>query len=95
MFSPKDPAEIITLTFDFAALTMTPTLPVVTVSALTYSADPSPSGILYGSPAVTGAKITQMIRNGVSGVYYEVTCQVDSGGERYTMTEVLPVLRQF
>lgn len=95
MLSPKAPAEIITLIFDFTALTSTPTNPVVTVTALTYSADPSPSGILQGLPTVIGSKVTQLIQNGVNGVYYEVTCQVDSGSERYTLTDVLPVIRQY
>jgi len=92
-FSPKDPAEIITLGFDFAALTSTPSSPVFTVTRLAGAADPDPSALKSGAASISGTKALQKIVGGVSGCRYLIECQVDApDGSRYVLTGVLPVV---
>lgn len=91
-FSPKAPAEIIVLGFDFAALTSAPSSPVVTISRQSGSADPAPGDMLSGIPVVTGTKVLQKVIGGVAGTRYVVQAQVDApDGSRYLLAGVLPV----
>lgn len=92
-FSPKDPAEIVPLAFDFATLTSTPTNPVVTIAR-----DSGPkgaldlSGMLLGSPQIVGTEVRQKIQGGVAATTYRVRAQVDTAdGFRYVLTGLLPV----
>jgi hypothetical protein len=93
MFSPKAPVEIVTLTFDFSALTGGVTNALLTVAA-SIGVDAAPAAILSGMPQVSGAKVLQKVQGGLSGVHYELTCQVDTsdGESRYALKEVLPVI---
>lgn len=91
-FSPKQPAEIVTVAFDFASLTTSPTSPVVTATRHAGEADATPSAILSGSPSVSGSKILHKVTAGTDGTDYLLTCQVDTAaGERYILAGVLPV----
>lgn len=92
-FSPKDPAEIVPLSFDFAALTSAPINPVVTVvrdSGPKGAADLS--GMLLGTPQITGTEVLQKVQGGIATTTYRVRAQVDTAaGLRYVLTGLLPV----
>ena len=91
-FSPKDASEVIVLAFDFAALTATPTAPVVTVTRHAGVADAAPESIKSGAATVSGSRVLQRVTGGVTGTDYLLRCQVDSpDGQRYILAGVLPV----
>jgi hypothetical protein len=91
--SPKDPAEIITLSHDFAAITNAPSNPVVTVvQAGGQGSDASPDAIKSGPAQVHGSKVLQKVVGGVSDVDYRITWQVDAhDGSRYVEATLLQV----
>lgn len=72
--SPKDPQEVITVTFDFSALAASVSSPTVTVSRVAGNADASPSSMLSGSPQVSGAQVLQKITGGINGTTYDLKC---------------------
>ena len=89
--NPKDPAEIVTLSYDFASLTATPSSPVVTISVL-YGIDADVAAMLTGAPALVGTKVLQQISAGLAGVDYTVRYQVDApDGDRYVEAQKLMV----
>lgn len=91
-FDPKDPAEVITLAFDFAALTTSPSSPVVTATRHAGTADSTPEAIISGDPLVSGTKVLQKVVAGTAGTDYLLRCQVDApDGSRYVLAGVLPV----
>ena len=91
-FDPKDPTELITVAFEFAALTDTPSAPVVTAARHAGADDETPAAILSGSPTVSGSKVLQEIIDGNAGTDYLLRCQVDApDGSRYVLAGVLPV----
>ena len=92
MLSEKDPAEIITVTFDFAALAETVTAPVVTATSHAGVLDPTPHAILSGPPYIQGTQVLQRIVGGVGGTNYALRCEIDNpDGPRYALVGVLPV----
>lgn len=93
MFSIKDPAEAITVTFDFSFLAASITSATVTASQYSGNADANPSAIVSGPTQISGAKALQKIVAGVAGTYYELTCQVTGAdGNIYVLKEVLPIV---
>ena len=93
-FDPKDPLEIIPLTFDFAAelqgqsLSGTPTV-VVTVYSGT---DPTPANIISGAVTVLGDRVRQNVKEGVLGVEYLIKITVTTTtGLKYTKGRILPL----
>lgn len=93
-FDPKDPEEVIPVTFDFSKLAITTiSAPQVTATRFEGAADASPSAILSGAPTVTGMSVVQKVIGGVSGCTYALRCRVDTP-EGYRWAEVvhLPVL---
>lgn len=94
-FSAKDPAEVVTLTFDFVNLTDTPTSPDITVTRHAGTADASPSAILSGSATISGTKTLQQVQDGVDGTSYRMRCKVFApDGSEYVLTGILPVKSQ-
>ena len=88
----KDPAEIITVAFDFSSLTSSVTSPGLTVSAASGKEDANASAMISGSPAVAGAEVRQRIIGGQAGTTYALRCVVDAAdGSRYVLTALLPV----
>ena len=79
MFSPKDPAEEITIAFDFSeVITVISGIPVITVSVVS-GTDPDYESVLSDVPQVfQNNKVLQRIRNGVSGVNYQFRCVATS-----------------
>lgn len=94
MFSTKDPQEVIVVTFDFSALTATVTSPSVTASVASGKPDASPSAVLSGTPAISGAKILQTVIAGQDGTSYDLVCKVTSsdGIQKFVLSDVLPVV---
>lgn len=82
--SPKVPAEIIPVTFDFSELGVT-TIDAVyqTGVYVTVGTDGSSAAMLAGSPTIDGATVTQLIRNGVAGCTYRLYCIINTGSEKY------------
>lgn len=92
-FDPKDPAEIVPLTFDFTALTDTPSSPVMSVARHSGTADASDlSLMLVGSPQVVGAKVLQKVQGGVDLANYKFRCDVAGpDGCHWALAGLLPV----
>ena len=92
--SAKDPAEIITLTFDFSALAVAVQSPVLTAEVATGVVDTAPAGILSGAAQIDGAQVLQQVVGGRAGATYLIRCQVDTAdGHRYVLAASLPVTR--
>lgn len=88
----KDPAEIITVEFDFTALAASVTGPTVSIAAAYGQDDPSATAMISGSPSVTGAEVRQRIIGGQHGTTYTLRCVADApDGSRYVLTASLPV----
>lgn len=88
----KDPAEIITVTFDFAGLATECANPVVTCSAIAGKVDAAASAMLSGSPQVSGTDVLQRIVGGQDGTTYKLRCEVDDAdGEHWVVASTLEV----
>lgn len=89
-FNDKDPADVITLTFDFSEDATTVTAPdvIITVAAGT---DADPDLMLVGSPTVVGALVYQRVQNGIAGTTYAFQCLAYNGADRYSIEAILPV----
>ena len=84
----KDPAEIITVTFDFSALATAVSNPVISCTVFGSVADPSASAMLSGSPQISGTSVLQRITGGISGATYKLRCVIDDAdGERWVVAD--------
>ena len=93
--SPKDPIEIIVITFDFARLAASVSAPVITAICAAGEADATPQAIVSGAAQVIGATVMQQIVGGQSGTTYKLRCQVDvPDGNRFVLSALLPVRNQ-
>lgn len=94
MFSLKNPLEVITLKFDFTALTAAVSAPVVSVTVASGTPDPSAASVLLGVPQVSGAVVYQQVTGGVSGSYYEFQCLITAadGTSKFLLLETLPCI---
>lgn len=90
MFDPKDPLEEITLTFDFSAVGDTASNPEVIVRTIK-GVDTNPSGMLSGSPEVSGPYVLQKVIGGITGCDYQIYCLADIGDDRPLIKATLPV----
>ncbi len=91
-FSSKDPSEIVTVAFDFAQLTVTPSNPNVVISVAKGEADPAVNAMLEGSPGVSGSRILQRVINGIDKNVYELKCSIDApDGSHYVISAYLPI----
>lgn len=92
-FSPKDPAEVINITFEFAELTTNPLNPQVEI-AVVRGVDPDADAMLTDLPIILGSKVVQTISYGVAGCIYDVRCKVDApDGSVYVLADQLPVIQ--
>jgi hypothetical protein len=92
LLSSKTPGEIITVGFDFAALTTTPSAPTITAIVHSGTADAAPQDIVTGLPQVSGTWVYQQITGGVDVCTYLLTCRVDApDGNRWDLSALLPV----
>jgi hypothetical protein len=84
--SAKVPAEIIPVVFDFASLSLTSVDSVIQTGVeVTKGTDAAASSMLLGSPTLTGTTAVQLVRNGVAGCTYNLSCLVAVGNERYQL----------
>lgn len=92
-FSPKRVGEIYIVAIDFAAITPTPTAPVVTVEWVDGTADASPAAMKSGAATVVGTSVQQKIVGGVAGAGYRLLFQADApDGSRYIEEALLRVI---
>jgi len=90
--SPKDPAEIITVTFDFSALADAVSSPLITCTTIAGRVDASVQAMLSGDPQITDKKVLQRIIGGLDGNTYKIRCQAnDADGERWVLSGELVV----
>lgn len=88
---PKDPAERVTVGFDFSAVTDTPTSPDVSVR-VRLGAESAPALQRYGAPWVVGAMVYQQFSGGTHLVDYDIQCLANlPGGDRISVACVLAV----
>ena len=95
--SPKDPAEVISLTFDYAAiLSGGETVASVSVSlAVRNGADPDVGTMLAGGAIIDGNVVSHLVRNGVHGVDYLAAClATTSQGQVLKIAGILPARTQ-
>lgn len=93
-FSPKDPGETEVFTFDFVnwlngdSITGTPTM----TCAVKTGTDPDAADMISGGAIIQGTKISQLIRDGLDGNEYEITCTFSTdGGQTLKGAALLPV----
>lgn len=89
-FTDKDPADVITLTFDFSQDAAEVTAPTVTI-ATAQGTDPDPTLMLVGAPSVDGAFVRQRVQGGINGNSYALQCLAFNGSDRYSIEAILPV----
>lgn len=90
--SPKDPSEIITVTFDFSDVATAISNPQVSISVVSGKLDPDLGNMLSGTAQVDGLKVLQRVVGGLDGNTYKLRCQVDDAdGERYVVGDNLVV----
>jgi hypothetical protein len=92
VFSVKDPAEILDISFDeterLDGATITVASPTVTISSVSGSAT---TGMLMGSPSINAGVITQRVQGGAAGTYV-MRCAFDtSDGRHLVEIGLLPV----
>lgn len=94
-FPDKDPAEIITVEFDFRPEvgSAVVTSPEVTAELLA-GTDASPSAILLGGPTIEGPIVRQRLQGGTDGADYGLRCLATGGADRLLIDAVLPVRRR-
>jgi len=93
-FGTKRSGETLKLSFDFAAdLATGETLSTPVVAASVYGgSDPPPSGILSGSPAVSGSLVTQLVTGGLDHVTYQLVFQATTSNSQILQgVSLLPV----
>lgn len=94
ILSPKDPREIIPVTFNAAAI------PVYSIDTakievtVHFGTDVNHKTILLGLPKIFKSEVTQMITGGLPGVEYNITASIFVGDAKYIMTATLPVVTQ-
>lgn len=91
---PKDPAEIITVVFDFAAITNQPSNPTVSV-AVRWGSEQSPTLTAVGAPTIHSHEVRQQFNGGADMTDYDIKCLADThDGERRAIGRVLAVRTQ-
>lgn len=86
----KDPADVITVEFDFSSDAAAVTSPTVAV-AVVVGTDPTPNAMLVGSPSIVGAVVYQRVQGGIAGNVYSFQCGANNGADYYTIEALLPV----
>ena len=90
--SAKDPAEVVTITFDFSTLATSVATPVVTCEAIHGRADDNAAAMLSGAASISGLTVLQRITGGQAGTTYKLRCQIDDAdGERWVVADTLEV----
>lgn len=83
MFDEKDPAEHVTITFDYSQELGLESIVAASVLVIVlHGIDPSPLSMLNSAPSIIGAQVLQAIKGGISGVQYEFKCTITTSGGR-------------
>jgi hypothetical protein len=91
-FDPKDPEEVITLSFDFTVFGSGFSSPVCTVTHLEGVADADAGDMAsVGIISLTAGILTQQIEAGVHGADYLVRAKVSQNTNVFVISGVLPV----
>lgn len=91
MFSPKDPNEVVTVTFDFTNLASSVSVSSVNVTVMS-GTDGNPNAMKSGAATTSGAKVLQSITGGISGNAYKITCTVTSGANTWVLADTMFVV---
>lgn len=87
-FTQKRSAEVEVFTLDFINVLAGELILTATWAMTVYSgSDPSPNLMLQGGCTFVGGRVSQILRNGIAGVYYSPLCTVTTSGGR---TLILP-----
>lgn len=88
----KDPAEIVTVTFDFSGVATACAAPVVSISVIAGRDDAGSAGMLSGAPQIDGTSVLQRLIGGIDGNTYKLRCQIDDAdGERFVVADTVVV----
>lgn len=87
MIPTKDPAETITITFDFSDVAASVSGPVVECLSAD-GADVSAAGMKSGSPTTTGAQVLHLFTGGLAGATYSARCTADIPGGGREVREI-------
>lgn len=91
---PKIPAERIVVAFNFKRRLgegVTLSSPIVTATVAS-GIDADPGATISGVASPIGTRVLQLVINGLAGVDYRLSCQVDtSDGQRFVLPARLPV----
>lgn len=93
-FSPKTPTEEVALSVDFADLLASGETIVSAGCAISVyvGVDAGVASMLSGSASISGAEVTQMIIDGLDGVYYKLVYTITtSAGQTLQETATLSV----
>ena len=96
-WTDKDPAEQVTVAFDFSAVATSVSSP--TVTNYTHwsrdTVDATPSAMLSGSPTINGAVVYQTVIGGVDWNNYVLNCKATTqAGEIVMVAALLPVRKK-
>ena len=90
--SPKDPAEAVTVTFEFSNLAASISAPAISCTVVTGRIDNSHQAMISGDPQIIGTKILQRFIGGLAGNTYKLRCEIDDAdGERWVVADTLVV----
>ena len=97
--SIKDPAEEVTVVFDFSGLTESVTEPAVSVAVGWYAnemtPDATPNNILFGAPQISEDNAAHVLHKIVGGLRlhdYKLRCVAEAeNGDTVLVTMILPV----
>ena len=87
--STKDPAETITVEFDFSDLSSTTPSSAVTTAAAYQGTDTTP--LVMGTTTISGTKVEQTISGGTAGMIYGLRCVAQVSGNPLVVAGVLAV----
>ena len=92
--SPKDPSEIISLSFDFSAILEdgeTLSSPSLGISVL-HGTDANVGSMFTGVSIITGGVVSNLVQSGVDAVDYLATCLITTSlGQNLKLSGILPV----
>lgn len=92
MMSPKDPAEIVTVTFDFSGLATAISSPQLTCAIDSGRVHDNVQSMLFGVAQIDGLVVRQRVIGGLHGNTYKLRCAVDDAdGEHWVVADILTV----
>jgi hypothetical protein len=91
--SSKTPDEIVAVTFDFSNTVDTITsVSSIAISLYSGVTDSGMSAMLDSQGGViSGTTVAQLVKNGLDGNIYKLTCEIISTSEKYALSCLLPI----